>query len=104
MVMRMSKAPRAQDCAFSADRPIVVELQYDALNAQGIHVLMKGIEDAISKGCAVLVRGWEPTPILEFTLRDIQLLRPTMSQFVTVQGMHVRAHIIAGQSTRLNTS
>ncbi|KAG6369564.1 hypothetical protein JVT61DRAFT_14269 [Boletus reticuloceps] len=85
IVERMSMAPRAQDCTYGADRPMVIELQYDGGNAQDIHSLTKGIEDAISKGCAVLVRGWEPTPALEFTLSDIQLFRPTVSQPVVVQ-------------------
>ena len=89
MVERMAKAPRAQEYAYGPNRPMVVELKYDAQDSRGLHALTNGIEDAISRGCAVLVRGWDPTPVLQFTIDDIKLFRPTIFQQVVVQGMFV---------------
>jgi hypothetical protein len=92
IVEHLSKAPRAQDCAYGADRPMVIELQYDGRTSQEIHRLNKAIEDAISKGSAVLVRGWEPTPALDFNLSDIKLFRPTVTQPVIVQGTYTSVY------------
>lgn len=64
---------------------MVVEVAYDAGDARAIVSLTRKIQDALSKGCAVLVRGWEPNPVLEFSAEAIQLYRPTLSQRVVVQ-------------------
>ncbi|KAL4066267.1 hypothetical protein V8B97DRAFT_1874785, partial [Scleroderma yunnanense] len=47
--------------------------------------LVSRIQDALLLGSAVLVCGWEPKPTLNFTVEDIQLYRPTMTQSVFVQ-------------------
>lgn len=93
MVERMAKAPRAQDRVYGPNRPMVVELQYDGRDSHTLHGLTKRIDDAISQGCAVLVRGWEPTPVLQFTLGDIKLLLPTVSQEVVAEGMYLRSQV-----------
>ncbi|KAF8435844.1 hypothetical protein L210DRAFT_3648501 [Boletus edulis BED1] len=84
-VKTISLAPRAQDQTHGPGRPMVVELLYEAGNTWALVGLTSKIEEALSKGCAVLVRGWEPNPPLDFSVEAIQMYRPTMSQTVMVQ-------------------
>ncbi|KAI9452333.1 hypothetical protein HD554DRAFT_2043720 [Boletus coccyginus] len=87
----LSRAPRAQDYRYDADRPMLVELAYDGRDAGALWRMTMEIETALSKGCAVLVRGWEPTPALDFTMDSIQMFRPTMMQDVVAQDAIMRA-------------
>ncbi|KAL4062717.1 hypothetical protein V8B97DRAFT_1877570 [Scleroderma yunnanense] len=80
----MSGAPRAQEYMYSHTRPMLVELKYQD-DAKSIRGLVSRIQDALSLGSAILVRGWDPKPTLDFTVEDIQLYRPTMAQSVSVQ-------------------
>ncbi|KAL4062017.1 hypothetical protein J3A83DRAFT_4196263 [Scleroderma citrinum] len=76
MTCRLSSTPRAQEYMYSHTHPMLENLKYQE-NAQ--------IQDALLLGSAVLVCGWEPKPTLNFTVEDIQLYRPTMTQSVFVQ-------------------
>ncbi|KAI6016262.1 hypothetical protein BKA83DRAFT_4497885 [Pisolithus microcarpus] len=91
-VEHMAGAARAQEYPC-----MVVELKYDN-SALSARILMSKIEDAISSGCAVLVRGWEPSPSLSFVEEDIGLYRPTLSQQVSVQDAVKRARQQARKS------
>jgi hypothetical protein len=84
----MSRAPRAQDAKYDEERPMLIELAYDGSDSRALWTLVRAIETAISKGCAVLVRGWELGPSLKFTRDDIRLYRPTIPQEVVVQGSY----------------
>ncbi|KAL4064654.1 hypothetical protein J3A83DRAFT_4376897 [Scleroderma citrinum] len=89
-VQYMSGAPRAQEYMYSHTRPMLVELKYQD-DAKSIRGLVSRIQDALSLGSAILVRGWDPKPTLDFTVEDIQLYRPTMAQSVSVQDTALRA-------------
>lgn len=84
---KLARAPRAQDQMYSAGRPMVVELAYDDNDSAALIGLMSKIEVALSKGSAVVVRGWEPRPSLDFSVEAIQMYRPTLSQPVVAQSM-----------------
>lgn len=71
---------------YDKNRPMVVELSYDAGDTDAVNALPFKIEEAISKGSAVLVRGWEPTPARNFTVEDLRMYRPSLWQSVEVQG------------------
>lgn len=87
--MYMSQAPRAQDYVYDADRKMLIELAYDGLeDVDALWNMIRQIEEALSKGCAVLVRGWEPTSPIDFTVDAIRIFRPTVSQ-VVAQGLCV---------------
>ena len=64
---------------------MVIKLTYDARNAQALIGLMTKIQDALSKGCTVLVCRWEPSPPLDFSLEAIQMYCLTFSQLVVIQ-------------------
>ena len=81
----ISNVPRAQDQMYDKHRPMVVELAYDGNGIHHLNTITSKIEDALSKGCAVLVRGWEPTPALDFSIEAIRMFRPSVSQHVDVQ-------------------
>ncbi|KAI5999285.1 hypothetical protein EDD15DRAFT_2193947 [Pisolithus albus] len=91
-VEHMAEAERAQEYPH-----MLVELEYDN-SARSARSLMSKIEDAISCGCSVLVRGWEPSPPLSFMEEDIGLYRPTLSQQVSVQDAVKRARQQARRS------
>lgn len=66
-----------------------MELKYDG-DKGSLAQLIDNISDSLSRGCAVLVRGWKPNnPPLDFTCEDIRFFRPTISQEVVVQGMDI---------------
>ncbi|KAI6155869.1 hypothetical protein BKA82DRAFT_4349113 [Pisolithus tinctorius] len=73
------------------DRTMLVELKYDG-DKGSLAQLIANISDSLSRGCAVLVRGWKPNnPPLDFTCEDIRFFRPTISQEVVVQDALKRA-------------
>jgi len=82
----MTREPRAQEKMYGEGRPMVIELVYDERDAAATARLTSQIEVALSKGSAVLVRGWEPKPKLDFSVDSIRLYRPTMAQMVDAQG------------------
>lgn len=84
----MSKGFPAQTYNYGAGRPMVQELTYTGTTSN-IRELASKIDENISKGCAVLVRGWTPTPALGFNIEDIGLYRPTLDQEVIVQGSYL---------------
>lgn len=82
----MSKAASAKQYSYGDGRPMLVEAKYEP-KSSSVDALIAKIRDSLSLGCAVLVRGWQPNnPPLEFTVDDIHLYRPTLSQEVIVQG------------------
>ncbi|KAI5985437.1 hypothetical protein F5J12DRAFT_898994 [Pisolithus orientalis] len=81
----MSKAASTTEYQYGHGWTMLVELKYDGdkgLLAQ----LIANISDSLSRGCAVLVRGWKPNnPPLDFTCEDIHFFHLTISQEVVVQ-------------------
>ena len=65
---------------------MAVELRYDAADLEGVRAVAQQIEEAISNGIAVVVRGWQPSPALDFDLDGVGMVRPTLAQQVVVQG------------------
>ena len=81
----MSRAPSALDYRFGDGRPMLVQLEYNP-QTKALQRLVLDIQNALATGSAVLVRGWEPEPRLDFTMEDLRLYRPTLAQTVDVQG------------------
>ncbi|KAI6138056.1 hypothetical protein BKA82DRAFT_4021780 [Pisolithus tinctorius] len=87
----MSKAASATEYQYGHGRTMLVELKYDG-DKGSLAQLIANISDSLSRGCAVLVRGWKPNnPPLDFTCEDICFFHPTISQEVVVQDALKRA-------------
>ncbi|KAG9311146.1 hypothetical protein JVU11DRAFT_8209 [Chiua virens] len=86
----LSGVRRAQDEKYNTGRPMVVECTYDGSDTQALVKMNREIEEALSNGSAVLVRGWEPTPTLEFTVESIGMYRPSLHQDVDIQNAVLR--------------
>jgi hypothetical protein len=82
----MAEAPKAQLAMYDPNRPMIIELSYTP-DPKMVSKLIVAIEDGLARGSAVLVRGWQPGLRMGFSIDDIKLYRPTMSQNVTVQGL-----------------
>jgi len=81
----------AGDCAtnylYGDGRKMLVELQY-ASDTKKIRELKVKIRKAFGYGSAILVCGWKLQPSLDFTEDHIGLYRPTLMQYIEVQGMY----------------
>lgn len=82
---KLSWACHTQDQMYSPVHPMVVKLTYGARNAQALVGLTLKIQDALSKGCTVVMHGLEPSPPLDFSLEVIQMYHPMLSQLMVVQ-------------------
>lgn len=63
---------------------MLLELSLETSDRNSIH---KQIRDALAKGIAVLVHGWEPQQAIEFKMDEIAAYRPPASQTVKWQGL-----------------
>ncbi|KAI5984120.1 hypothetical protein F5J12DRAFT_899406 [Pisolithus orientalis] len=81
----MSKAVSATEYQYGHGWTMLVELKYDG-DKGSLAQLIDNISDSLSRGCAVLVRGWKlNNPPLDFTCEDIRFFHLTISQEVVVQ-------------------
>ncbi|KAI6157345.1 hypothetical protein BKA82DRAFT_7045 [Pisolithus tinctorius] len=81
----MSKATCMTEYQYGHGWTMLVELKCDG-DKESLAQLITNISDSLSRGCAVLVRGWKPNhPPLDFTCEDIGFFHPTISQEVVNQ-------------------
>lgn len=83
----MAASPKAATTTYLG-RPAFIELTY-VHHSERVRSLVREIEEALSQGTPVVVRGWKPSVDLGFSVDDIHLYRPTTCQEVTVQGRSI---------------
>lgn len=92
----LRKAPLATDIPYEKPSVKLIQLplslqRIDAHLPDRASILQERMEfiadirNSISNGQAVVVKGWKPEVHTDFTVEDIKLLRPTMSQQVQWQ-------------------
>ncbi|KIJ57509.1 hypothetical protein HYDPIDRAFT_35036 [Hydnomerulius pinastri MD-312] len=87
----MASSPSALQASWTWSMPMLIELIYDPTDSSRILELSSKLDHALSQGTAVLVRGWQPQPVVDFDIDQIPIIRPTMEQPVVVQDAYKRA-------------
>lgn len=79
----MAAAPKAMDVKHHY--PLLVELM-NAPSASRLE-MSRTIQDHLSRGTAVLVRGWEPRDLVELNLDEVSIYRHPITEPLQWQGM-----------------
>lgn len=70
--------------------PLLVELRNEP-NTNQLD-LTRTIQENLSRGTAVLVRGWEPRDLIKLTLDDVSMYRHPITEPLQWQGVYMCVH------------